>query len=222
MGEELYIVTNPLDVLDVFKQPVNLDHDAMAVDILVDLGMTKDTISRIFLPLYAHKNYFQATHDDFRSQLHPGPQLDKIQNKFLAHMDKSLHWNSISGPPLKSLPSGSKIISLWEWCGQVLIDAAIEAFFSSSLYEANPDIIQDFFLFDAESWKLPYRLPRVAAKQMYVSMDKCIAAISEWLDYPPEKRQASWIVDRMDQGMNELEINDSYQRGAMVFILFRL
>jgi hypothetical protein len=222
MGEELYIVTNPLDIQDVFKQSASLDHDAMAVDILVDLGMNKDTISQIFMPIYGSKNYIQTTHDDFRIQLHPGPQLDKVQAEFLTHIDKSLRWNKISGPIVKLSPSGSKVVSLWEWCGQVLVDAAIEAFFSKSLYEANPNMLQNFFTFDEESWKLPYRLPRFAAKKMYSSMDECVSAVSRWLEYPQEKRKAAWIVDRMVQGLDELGVNDTRQRGAMVFVLFRL
>ncbi|KAH7305550.1 cytochrome P450 [Stachybotrys elegans] len=222
MGEELYIVTNPSDIQEVFKHATSLDHDAMAADILIDMGVTKSTVVRIFEPIYRSKNYIQATHDDFRAQLHPGPRLDKLQADFLAHIDKSLRYDAVKGPMVKSSPTGSKIISLWEWCGQVLVDSAIEAFFSGSLYEANPDMLQDFFTFDEESWKLPYRLPRFAAKKMYSSMDKCIDAVSKWLEFPKEKRQASWIVDQMVEGLKEVEVTDARQRGAMVFVLFRV
>ncbi|VUC24493.1 unnamed protein product [Clonostachys rosea] len=222
MGEELYVVTNPSDIQEVFKQAASLDHDAMAVDILLDTGMTKETITQIFEPVYRSKNYIKATHDDFRLQMHPGPRLDKVQADFLAHIDQSLRFDKISGPMVKSLPTGGKVVSLWEWCGQILIDSAIEAFFSKALYEANPDMLQDFVSFDEESWKLPYRLPKFAAKKMYGSMDKCILAISKWLEYPKEKRQAAWIVDQMIEGLDEVKVTDSYQRGAMVFVLFRL
>jgi cytochrome P450 len=222
MGEELYVVTKPSDIQEVFKNAANLDHDAMAVDILMDMGMSRETIDQIYKSLHGSKNYIQATHDDFRTQMHPGPRLDKVQADFLAHIDKSLLWKNISGPMVTSSPTGSKIISLWEWCGHVLIDSAIHAFFDESLYNVNPDMLNDFLVFDEESWKLPYKLPRFAAKKMFESMDKCISAMSRWLNLPAEKRQAAWIIDRMVQGLDQLDVTDSSQQGAMVFVLFRL
>ncbi|KJZ75145.1 hypothetical protein HIM_05339 [Hirsutella minnesotensis 3608] len=222
MGQEIYVVTDPAHIQAVFKQPAALDHDAMAIDILLDVGMTKETIHEICEPVYGRKTFIHTTHDNFRAQLHPGPQLDKVQREFLGHIDKSLQWNKITGSIGQSSPNNAKIVSLWEWCGEVLVDSAIEAFFDRSLYDFNPDILKDFFLFDDESWKLPYKLPRFAVKNLHGSMDRCIEAISQWLAIPAEKRDASWIINRMTEGMQQLGVTDARQRGAMVFIVFRL
>ncbi|KJZ70897.1 hypothetical protein HIM_09723 [Hirsutella minnesotensis 3608] len=222
MGQELYVVTDPAHVQAVYKQPIALDHEAMAVDILLELGMTKETVDRIFMTLDSNKSFMQATHGNFRIQMHPGSHLEEAQALFLSHIDKSLRWESISGSELREVDGNTKVVSLWEWCGNVLVDSAIEAFFDRSLYDCNSEILKDFFVFDDESWKLPYQLPKFVAKDLHSSMEKCIRAVSAWLDTPAEKRKSSWIIRRMEQDMDQIGIKDSYQRGAMIFIVFRL
>ncbi|KAI9155452.1 Cytochrome P450 monooxygenase calL [Paramyrothecium foliicola] len=222
MGQEIYVVTSASDIQQAFKESKALDHDVMALDVLADLGINKGTMASISRPFQENQSYLQATHGDFRLQMHPGPRLEVVQEAFLAGIDRALTWERISGAMVRSSVRDCKIVSLWQWSGYVLLDSAIVAFFNQSLYKTNPQMQKDFFTFDEQSWKLPYRLPRFAAEELHLAKDRCEAAIAQWIEVPAQERECSWIVNKMLEGLDKLEVHDTMQRARLIFVLFRV
>ena len=223
MGEEMYIVTSPADVLAVYKESTKIDFDAIVKGIMGDFGCTDVTISKMFERDGASKHWMDLCHDDFKLQMHPGNRLEVLQNTFLGNIDRSLAWDRIAGPMIVSSTSDSKTISLWKWCGAVLVDSATRAFFGDAIYRVSPTIVSDFFPFDEEAWKLPYRYPVFAAKTMYTYKRKGEQAFTAYLALPKTSRaDASWIVDKMEHGMHKMGITDPAQCAAMLFTLHRL
>lgn len=224
MGQEMYIVTSPSDVLAVYREPAKLDFDSIVKEIMGDFGCTDTTIAKMFARDGSSKHWMDLCHDDFKLQLHPGERLETLQSTFLGNIDRSLQWDRISGPMV--LPSSSpdcKVVSLWKWCGNVLVDAATRAFFGGAIYRVAPAVLADFFPFDEEAWKLPYRYPEFAARRMYEYKRKGEAAFAAYLALPrAERRDASWIVDRIEQGMRGMGVTEPTQCGAMLFALHRL
>jgi hypothetical protein len=224
MGEEMYIVTSPDDVLSVYKNTKALDFNPIIKDIMADFGVTSATLDRMFEERFKGKCWMDLTHDDFKLQMHPGEKLDVLQDTFLSNIDRSLNWDKLSGPMVIS-GSGKdeKVVSLFKWCGEVLVDSATRAFFGGSIYQIAPDLLTDFFTFDNESWKLSYKYPHFAAKEMYTAKAKGEAAFAKYLALPKEQRQdASWIVQSIEQGMRDLGVHEESQLAPMLFAFYRL
>ncbi|KAF2197034.1 cytochrome P450 [Delitschia confertaspora ATCC 74209] len=224
MGEELYVITSPEDVLAVYKDTTSLDFDPIIRDIMADFGLTRHTLDKMFDRKFGQKHWMDLCHADFKLQMHPGEKLEVLQSTFLGNIDKSLQWSQVSGPMvLASSNKNGKTVSLWKWCGQVLVDSATRAFFGDAIYRVAPDLLADFFLFDNESWKLSYKYPRFAAPDMYKAKAKGEAAFAQYLALPQEQRQdASWIVKAIEQGIMDLGVEESSQAAPMLFVLYRL
>lgn len=224
MGEELYIVTSPGDVLAVYKETAALDFDPIVREIMADFGVTEQTLDKMFDRNFGGKHWMDQSHANFKLQMHPGEKLGVLQRIFLDNIDQSLRWEKISGPMIQETSDDRSelTIDLWQWCGHVL-DSATRAFFGGSLYEISPHLLDDFFIFDNESWKLSYRYPHWAAPDMYNDKAKGEATFAKYLALPKERRQdASWIIDELENGMKSLGIEEEDQKAPILFLLYRL
>ncbi|ROV93123.1 hypothetical protein VSDG_07346 [Cytospora chrysosperma] len=118
MGEDMYIVTSPTDVLSVYRETKKLDFDGFVKEIMKDFGCTEDTVTKMF------------------------------DADFLEKINDMLRWDRISGQSVKTFTENSKTVSLWKWCGEVLVHAATKTFFGEAIYRVAPYVVSDFFTFD--------------------------------------------------------------------------
>src|SRR5687768_12291561 len=98
MGESLYIIPSPEDVLSVFKMSKALDFDPIIGEILGKYGVHSKTIEKMTTPHDGNSKIWMDTSiANFKTQLHPGPQLDILQNNVLESINTSLTWEKITG-----------------------------------------------------------------------------------------------------------------------------
>lgn len=221
----MYIVTSPADVQLIYKEP-KLAFDPIISDIMADFGCTRDTISKMFSTDGGKpKHWMDSSHDDFKLQLHPGERFECLNAQFLRRIDSWLHWDRIQGfalVPGKLSPT-VKTVSLWRWCYTVLVDSATRAMFGDAIFKVAPDMLENFYLFDEEGWKLPFKYPKFAAPVLYRTLDRSVKIFSDYLALPKEQRSdACWITQRLEEGMNDLGIHDPRQGSVMLLVLHRL
>lgn len=225
MGEFLYIVTSPADVQTIYKEP-KLSFEAVISEFMEGFGCTADTLRKMFDKKGQPKSWMDLSHDDLRMQMHPGEKFEDLNAAFLRNIDAWLDWDRIDGFPLLSQAApgtDAKTVSLWKWCYTVLVDSATRAMFGEAIFEAYPDVLENFYAFDEEGWKLPYKLPKFAAKELYRTLARSKAAFADFLALPEEQRRDSaWIVKQMEQSMHELGVTDPAQCGVMLLSLHRL
>lgn len=223
MGEPIYIVTSPEDVVAVYKLPKLLDPNPIVQEILRDFGLTKQTVNKMNSRDFRNgKHYMDASHDDFKLQFHPGEKLCALEQTLLGHIDKSLTWQNISGRMLILGSDKEKTVSLYKWCSDVLVDAGTRALVGELLYDIAPDLLPQFFIFEEESWKLAFQYPVFAAKTMYSAKRYCEKAFCEYLRLPNDRlSHESWIMRTINAGLVTLEIEQS-QRASTLFTIYRL
>ena len=227
MGEEMYIVSGTDDVGLVYAQKRKLDADSAVRDVLKDFGVSDKSLDKIFDDQDGNaKHWMDECHDHFRTQMIPKDNgrshFDDLETTFLGNINASLKWDHIKGSMLSSTET-TKTVSLWRWCHEVLVDSATLSFFGKAIYEQYADIVADFFLFDAEAWKLPYRLPKPLARRMYDAKARGEAGFAKYLALPPEKRRdSSWIVRTIQEGLADLDIHEPKECGALLFSLHRV
>ncbi|KAI0106514.1 cytochrome P450 [Nemania sp. FL0031] len=223
LGEETYIVTRPSDVLTVYRDTVRLDPDQVVKDVLRQFGVTQANVNKLFDRHGTLKHTMDHFHELFKVQMHPGDGLKTLQKTLLDNIDASLRWDRISGSMLLASSSTSKRVSLWKWCGYVLVNSATLAFFGESIFSVAPTLLEDFFVFDDEAWKLPYKYPKFAAKALYASKARCEAAFAAYVALPQQRRSdASWIVSESQRVYEDMGVVDPTQCGAALFSLYRV
>lgn len=238
MGEELYIVTSSEDVSAVYKNTKVLDFDPFIHNVTMAFGATRENADKMLgmaststetelteatsKDYGRSKSFIEQSHDNYKLQLHPGPKLDELQAAFLDRIDAHLHFDHISRriTPF-SRESQRKVVSLFDWTSEVLLYAATRAFFGDTLLdEIQPDLLDSFFVFDDESWKLNYQYPRLAAKKMYAAKDKATTAFERYFSLPRSSRPgAAWVIMTLEDDMRSLGM-DTQQIASMIFMIY--
>ena len=114
-------------------------------------------------------------------------------------------------------PGKQVVLSLYDWCADVLVPAASVAFFGVALLRVDENLIRDWHDFDDDSWMLTYKYPRFLARKMYAGKDKNSEAFTRYFQLPPSERQdACYYVKSLEarqreQGMADRDIAVSIQ-----------
>ncbi|KUJ10947.1 cytochrome P450, partial [Mollisia scopiformis] len=227
MGAEIYVVTSPDDVLTVYKNTNTtvFDYNAQIKDILGIFGFTSRTMNLLFdEEKFGGKSWMDLCHEKFKLQMHPGEKLDELQANLLSNLDHSLTFNLLSGDMIQpGSTEKEKVVSLYAWCSEVLVDAATKAFYGKALYEVAPNLLPEFLIFDDEAWKLYSKYPEFAAKKMFRYKAKVQSAFERYVDLPKEQRQdASWLIKNIEESLVELDVTETSQLAPNLFLLHRL
>jgi hypothetical protein len=78
MGEELYIITSPDDILAVYKETIALDFDLIIKEIMVDFGVNAQTLDKMFDHNASDKHLMYLSHANFKLQMNPGDKLEVL------------------------------------------------------------------------------------------------------------------------------------------------
>lgn len=145
----------------------------------------------------------------YRQQLHPGENFQILQTTFLHKIDQSLVWKNISDQIVLSASARTKKVSLLGWCRTVLLDAATSSFFGDRLLQINPDLVQNFFDFDDNSWQLTYKLPRFLCKEMYAAKKAIVDTLTQHFQLAKEERPgAAWLIRNLEAEMKNVGIGE--------------
>lgn len=191
---------SPKDMSTVYKNITTLTFDGFIRDLYTTFGMSKDGIRLMWQthPSKAKGNADIANSQRFhlgegihRQQLHPGDQLEEITAKYLHQIQARLRWEEILSVSKSSSTEKGKAVSLYSWCAAVLGNAAIQALFGNVLLEIEPRLLDYFYVFDEESWKLTFQLPPLLARRMHNAKDSSRKAYIRYFQLPPEKRSGA-------------------------------
>lgn len=193
----MYIITSPKDISSVYKNSQLLTFDGFIKDMYGNFRMSATGIAQIFEPVSSKdgkassplgQQYAHIGTGVQREQLHPGDNLDKLINTYISHIKQQMNWAKVPKSCLIQALPGKKVVSIRNWCADVLGQATTQAFFGSILLEHNSQLLEDFHTFDSNSWKFLYRYPRAFAKPMFEAIEKGTEAFTRYFQLPTEKR----------------------------------
>lgn len=181
---------SPKDHSTVYKNPNVLTFDGFIRDLYTAFGMSKTGVQKMWQAQSAkvqdkstEVHLGQGIH---REQLHPGSHLEDLTVVYLREIEQRLRWTKV--PDLSSNARPEKVVSLYEWCAEVLGNATIQAFYGNALLDLEPRLLEYFYAFDSESWKLTFQLPPLFAKRMHDAKGRSKTAYISYFQLPPEKR----------------------------------
>ncbi|KAG6365686.1 hypothetical protein INS49_007297 [Diaporthe citri] len=199
MGEELYIAASADDVNSIYKDTKNLDFDAVIADLLSGGG-----------------SWVDRQHDVYGEQMHPGGRGHALDEAIVEQIDRAVQWDHIVAPiALDSPGEASKKVSLWKWCAHVLVETSMQAFFGPSFLRLSSKFVADHLSFDEDYWRLKAKSPKAAA----TTKENCVSALRRWLERPEvERRDACWMVAKVERDFMNMGICDNAQLAALLFI----
>jgi hypothetical protein len=179
-GELMYIITSPDDVKAAYRNTPSLTMDVFLQGLMSGFEVASSAVEKVYWkpnpngtgsqlisPNPSHKSLASLTVDFYREQLYPGPRLTQLGEITCSYIEEAVRWDTMSDRRYTlSHAVWSKDISLLHWCEDVLLKAAARSFFGDALFDVNPNMIEDFLKFDAVSWKLMYRYPKILSRDM--------------------------------------------------------
>ena len=188
---------SPKDMSTVYKNITNLTFDGFIRDLYTTFGMSKEGI-RLMWQTHPSKSGDEATPSKIqhshlgqgvhRQQLHPGDQLEDITAKYIERIEQRMSWTEIPSISTTAETEKGKVVSLYGWCAAVLGNATVHALYGDVLLELEPRLLDYFYIFDEESWKLTFQLPPLLAKRMHTAKDNSRQAYIRYFQLPAEKR----------------------------------
>ncbi|KAL8800175.1 MAG: hypothetical protein Q9200_007333, partial [Gallowayella weberi] len=165
------------------------------------------------------KRLMDRSRDFHRLQLFPGRQLDDLNAGFITRIEHGTTWNNIPQPCILSSTADEMVVSLYKWCGYVLVDAASRGFYGDALVDTSPQIVRDFLEFDKQSWMLFYQYPSFLAKAMTAPRERITQAFDRYIALHSEKKKdaapytKALAAEQTDAGI-------STRDGAIAFQIF--
>ena len=197
-GNKLYMVTLPQQISEVYRNTATLSFDLFVRGFHESFGMSPTGVEKMWEVPMAHekhlnptgrKHLVQRSADFHRLQLFPGPHLESLNERFLARIEHGTQWSTVPKSCILSSTPEEMVVSLYKWCGEVLVDASTRAFYGDALVDTEPGVIHDFLEFDEHSWMLLYQYPSYFAKAMAAPRERVLQSFDRYVSLPPEKRQ---------------------------------
>ena len=198
----------------VYKNATTLTFDGFIKDLYTTFGMSAQGVQQMWRanPAKAYNIVNQDSHlgqGIHREQLHPGDHLEDLTTRYLNEIEKSVEWDNIPA----TLPrEKGKVLCLYDWCANVLGNAAMQSLFGDALLKLEPRALEYFYAFDSESWKLTFQLPPMLASNMHAAKDKSRDAYIGYVKTPMEDRPGichylrSIEAKQREAGMNDRDI----------------
>lgn len=218
-------MTNPDDIAAVHKNSKTLIFDGFVRNLMVVMGVQPVTVDKLYHRPNKYemtpaelkynpgaKHFIDLTHDRYISQLSPGPRLDILKSRFLKYLDQELHIDRLCKASISSAgtPKTAKNISLLKMCRNVILTCNSNILFGESLFQIDPDLLENYCAFDDDNWVMLYRMPRFFGKKVYEARRKLGQDFREYLELPVSEREgAAGLVTEMESGMRGLGIDES-------------
>jgi hypothetical protein len=232
-GQKLYILTSPQDITAAHKLTDALIYEPILRDLMVDFGSSKKAMRQMWMspadyetkstskvPNPQQKCLVLLYRDMIKTQIQPGPNLDRIGKRFIESISAVTKWESMTPAYLLENLGERRTVSLKNWCANVIVGSASTAFFGETLLKSHTSLLKDFLHYDDNSWMLMFRYPRFLAPAMYRSMDRAIEAFSKYFEMPREERPgASWFVKALEEEKKAINM-DNWDMGVLVFMSY--
>lgn len=210
-GQKFFVLTSTKDMSIAYKNADTLTFDGFIKDLYTSFGMSKEGIQKMWqspsseLPKATSREYHlgQGIH---REQLHHGDHLEDLTEVFSKEIERSVAWENIPGTSPAQM---NKVLPLQDWCAMVLGNATIQAFFGDALLKLEPRLLEYFYAFDSESWKLIFKLPPIFASRMHAAKGKSKDAYLRYVKLPMDKRPGiCYYLRTIEAKQREAGMND--------------
>lgn len=214
-GQQIYVMTSASDVSTVYKNIEQLTFDDYIEDMMLRFGASKEAVGKMMRtpdqleeamaslqPNPSKKSLLHHCQSLYHQALHPGENLDTLQDNFFGRIHTSLTWDLMSPKVILSSCARHRTVSLLAWTKETLLDGATKAFFGDRLIELEAELYENFFYFDDNSWKFTYKIPRPWSNDIYAAKKTAQDAMDAYFQLPQQQRPgAAWLIQTLEAEM---------------------
>ncbi|KAI9688927.1 MAG: hypothetical protein M1820_010208 [Bogoriella megaspora] len=237
-GEEFYVVTNPKDIIEVYKNNTSLSFDVFIYDLMLSCGASPDTVKKMSSspPPYfegysisglnpANKSLVRLAIDFHHGQLLNGPKshVSELTDAFLGYINDFSGWDHLDEDPKLSAykTADTMELSLLDWCGKVLIEAGTKTYWGNALWEIAPDMLTRFYSLDRGMWKILFQYPKVFSTEVIAARDSITNILTRYYMLPLEQRSdAAWFTKSLEIESRAAGLNEEEMAAAIMIIFF--
>ena len=203
-------MTQPQHISEIYRKTVNLSFDSFIRDFHVAFGVSPMGMEKYQQVPMQHERHLNPTGRKNlmhrmvafqRINLYPGPHLDNLNERVFARIEHTTRWRTIPKSCILSSTSEEMVVSLYQWCGEVIVDASTRAFFGDALVDTEPMVVRDFLEFEEYNWMILYQYPSFLAKKMSAPRERILQSFTRYVSLPPQRKQ-----DTLGQAMDTEQI----------------
>jgi hypothetical protein len=219
LGVKSYILTNPKDVGDAYRNVEALSFDVYLQATMRTLGCSDGVIKSMYTPLTETKSGFPnpnkkslalLSRDIHIQQLFPGGNLTILGEQLCTFFSKHLVRDVIAKERSYTTLTGDfVVIPLMKFCSDLTTSAGQESFFGAKIGEEEPNLVFDFLAFDDISWQLLLQYPNMFCQDMIAAKTKVCKSLQNHFEIPMEERanEDTFFVKTMEAEMRDLGID---------------
>ncbi|KAI4102108.1 MAG: hypothetical protein LQ339_004781 [Xanthoria mediterranea] len=208
----------PKDVADAYRNTTSLSFDIFVQVMMRNLGSSAQSVRAMFSPMPAEKDGFPNPHGKplgrlarelHTTQLYPGENLTRLDDKFIESFDDQLDLEKIANTNYAARDqNGGLTVPLLRWSSDVFIRAGQLAYFGDLLGVIDPNLTSTFLEFDDLSWQILFQYPRIVSRRMHAARERLTAVIEKYFSVPVEERgESAWFTPAMEHEMRTLGIS---------------
>ncbi|KAI7969025.1 hypothetical protein EIK77_008216 [Talaromyces pinophilus] len=240
-GRTFYVLTNTRDISECNKNLITLSFDVFVKELMLNCGCSPSSVDKMCQepPRYidgstttalnpSRKSISRLAMDFHQTQLLPGrpnSKLEELTRSMLSYVDAMVTWEiiSVNSHYLKQNAKGTENeiqVSLMRFCGKILIEAATASYFGKAFSDIDPTIVDIFYTFDSEVWKLIYSYPRQLSKDVHLARDRLVAAFTTHFQRPQSERQGeAWFTKALEEEQRRIGLTEE-EMAAIVLTVY--
>ena len=144
-GTKYYVITSSLDASEFYANISTLSWDGFLNETLIGFGVKTSRLSVLWqkpsVPSTmnpASKCLIHLTQDIYKQHLLPGPTFSTLVGKFTSALRQLMTWEKLSSRYSLADVSEIRMVSLYDMCSNVMIDATQMTLFDNVLFQIDP------------------------------------------------------------------------------------
>ena len=224
----MYIITDPKEVSDVYKNTTSLSFDGFLRDIMLGFGTSAEGVAKI-LQRGLIRSERSASKIQSISQIAHDLQVRQTQGKDLRMLGQyidEIFQQCLCLEFMRKTPSLivkesdlSCTVSLQKWTAEIFIKAGQQAYFGEALSNINSNLPQALIEFDDLSWQVFYQYPKCFRRRLNQISGEILNSLKKYLEMPiSQRRGKAWFTVALEQKYREAGLSDEDIACQMLFL----
>lgn len=240
-GRTFYVISNTKDISECNKNLTTLSFDVFVKELFLNCGCSQSSVEKMFQqpPIYidgsvtttlnpSGKSIARLALDFHHKQLLPGglnSKLEELTRSMLQYVDTMVTWEKlcVGSHYLKHNAERTENevqVSLMRFCGKVLIEALTASYYGKAFLDIEPNMLDIFYTFDSELWKLIYNYPRQLSKDVHFARDQLVAMMTTHFQRPQSERSGeAWFTKALEEEQRRIGLTEE-EMAAIVLTVY--
>lgn len=147
-------------------------------------------------------------------------RMQALLDNACAKIDELASWDSLPTNSIICDKGNVKVISLYRWCRDGLVQATTQAFFGSYIQDLEPNHAALFDEWKLNSWTLQYGFPPFLARTAVKYRERTVKLLLKYVRAPAEKRAGGEpFVGELEEEMRHAGLSED-DRVRVLIIIF--